>query len=1858
MANYLVKNSLPTTILLGILLMVAACKSKQEAPVSILDQPAARYIAAYTDGVIGRTESVRVQFVDAAVTAAELSSPPPADLLQFSPAASGTLVWEDVYTLRFTPDEPLTPGTTYTASVALDQVVADVASDARVFQFLFQVKEQQLSVVVDPLSYPDPDQLAAPVLTGAVYTHDVADPGQVEALIAARQANRQLTVEWMPSEEPRTFAFQIQGVERGESASTVQISWDGEAIAAVGPGNSGEKEVSIPALGDFLVLEVAARSVPDQHLAVVFSDPIDPAQNLDGFFRFSEQTVSLRPIVRGNTVRLYPGGEVASPATLIVSAGIRNTAGKALPQRTTWEVNISEAQPELRAISEGTILPDGDQKMLFPFEAIGIRTVEVEIFKVFQNNLVQYFQQNSLADAYDLQQVGRVVLRKRIDLATLVPGATVNNWTRYALDLRPLIGEDRQSIYQVRIGFRPSDVTLACQSEATYEPEERIEIGFSEETSILDDYYGIEGYYPEYSYRDRDDPCKPAYYNSSRFIRSNVLVSNIGLIAKRSGDRKTTVIVTDLLGAQPVSGARVELYDYQQQLLTTAQTDANGVARVSTEREPFLVVAHRGNDHNYLRMRGGEMLSLSRFPTDGVAAATGLKGYLYGERGVWRPGDSVYLNFILEDREGHLPADYPAVFTLRDARGQTRVERTVRPALGRFYPLHFATDADDPTGFWYAAVEVGGKTFTKSLRIETIKPNRIKVDLEPPASGLRPGAQALRVKADWLYGAPAAGLRTRVEASFSEDRSGFEGYAEYAFNDPARNLNTQPFVAFEGTLDAAGTTVFQLEAPQTEGAPGPLQLGIQTRVFEPGGDFSTDNQRLPYSPYAAYAGVRLPKNDWGESSLILERENAVSVVVVDADGKPLANRSLSLGLYQVEWRWWWDDGRDNVSQYNSSSHHNAFKRTTLTTNSQGEATWPVEIAQWGRYLVRVCDTAGGHCAGAYAYAGSPWSASEEMDRSQAAMLRLRTDQEEYAPGATAEVLFNSPVSGRALISLESASAVQQTLWYDVVAGENRLPIDLTEAMSPNVYANVQLLQPHRQTTNGLPIRLYGVVPITVTVPERRLEPRVATAETWAPDSEVTVAVSEASGRAMNYTLAIVDEGLLSLTRFATPDAYEHFYAKEALGVDTWDVYNDVLGAFGGQVERVLAIGGDGENARNPDADRANRFEPVVRHLGPFRLPAGETVTHRIDLPNYIGAVRVMVVAEADRAYGSAEKSVPVRKPLMLLATLPRVLGPGEELSLPVNVFAMTAQIRNVRVSVSESSGLVSFPEESVRRLTFSSPGDALVRIPLRVGNAVGIARFEILAEGNGESITQEIEIDVRNPNPLQFRVANSAIDVGATANLSYEHFGVAGTRSATLEISALPPLELEKRLKYLLRYPYGCVEQAVSAVFPQLYLDRFVELSELQRETREANVESAIRKLLRYQGPSGGMQYWPGGQENEWGSSYAAHFLLEAKARGYAIPITLLDRLLDYQRARARGWQPRTEYYATESQSILDQAYRLYTLALSREPDLGAMNQLRARRDLSPAARWRLAAAYAQAGKAAVASDLIDAVATQVSDYRELSYTFGSALRDEAMILEALVAIGAADAANEQALYIARQFQERDWLSTQEASFGLLALGKWLGDREAGSPLRINYTDPQGRQSAAGTDQAILRIALPDAAGVQSLRVENTSGGPLFATLTVAGQPAISTEAAASRNLQLNIRYLDLNGDPIEVSSLRQGTDFLAEATVIHPGSRNDYYRELALQQVFPSGWEISNERMTAVGASGSDGAYTYRDYRDDRVQTYFDLATLQKRTYRVRLTAAYAGRFYLPAHTAEAMYDRDIYAATTGQWVTVIPVE
>ncbi len=1875
-----IQNYIPLPLLFAtiVVVFVAACGKKDIARAKEIPEAAKSYIYAYTTGVISKNDPVRVRFAGTAVSEDKIGKQ--SKVISFSPSASGTAIWEDDHTLRFEPKNSWESGKSYIATVSLGDVFSNLPKEAASFEFDFLIREQSLAVEVFGIEAEDYSDLSRQNLKGLLQTNDYAAAEAVEKILKVSQGGKELQLLWDHDAAGFSHYFTATGIVRGNKEGKVEVSWNGSPIDLK---VKDKQQVVIPSIDDFSVMSARVSRGENPYLSLHFSDPLLPSQNLDGliglrsgagdtaesedYYTEQQQPLSLSFSIDGNRILVYPSRKLAGEQVFEVRPGIRNIADKPMEKPAIWKVNFEQTKPKVRLVGRGVILPSSDEGLVLPFEAISLRAVEVEIFKIYNNNILQFLQTNDLqsSDDYELARVGRVIQREMVPLKGLNPNANPNAWTRYALDLGKLFKADPDAIYQVRIGFRPEYAIYKCtnRSEEDHLKELNQQNYLDEEgeiRSIWGDYYGIDGYYEGFQWNHRTDPCFPAYYNSDNFVETNVLASDLGITAKGGNDNTWFVAVADLRSAKPVSDVELEFYDFQKQLIQTAKTTGDGLAQLPLDRKPFLIIAKKENMKGYLKTSNGSSLSLSRFDVDGAVMQKGLKGFLYGDRGVWRPGDSLFLHFILEDKDATLPDNYPIAFELHDSRGQLQYKSVTTKNIQNIYALPVATRADAPTGNWIATVKAGGVSFTKVLKIETVKPNRLKIDLNFGKEELSARDEPVtgKIKVNWLHGGAGRNLKTLVEAQVNQITTEFSKFPGYQFDDPARRLwAAEPTVIFDGMTDNNGNASFTTRLYAGDQiAPGKLNVNLTARAFEKGGDFSIYNTKVKYSPYPAYAGISIPENNSGEKRVDIGNDGRFKFAAVDERGNPLSNRNLSVGLYRVEWRWWWDTSEDFISQFNSLNHFNAISSEGLRTGSDGTATWNVNVSNWGRYLVRVCDTESGHCSGDFFYAGYPWYGDEGgiAARQEAAMMTFTASKDKYKVGETVDITIPAGDKGRVLLTLETGTKVIQSFWKEVKQGENKFNFKTTGEMSPTVYVHAALIQPHGQTQNDLPIRMYGVIPIEVEDPQTILKPMVKIADELKPDQEFSLEISEEKNRSMAYTIAIVDEGLLGLTNFKTPDPHAALYAKEALGVRTWDIYDYVLGAYGGQLERILSIGGDGEINVPLERKNANRFKPVVLQAGPFYLSGGKK-KHSFKMPNYVGSVRVMVVAaHADGAYGNAEKIVPVRKPLMALATLPRVLGPGEELRLPVTIFAMDKKVRNVDVQLAETTGLVSVVHGATKQLNFAEPGEDMAYFNLKVGEKTGIAKFRITASGNGEQARQDIEIDVRNPNPYVTNVYDGLMQAGGSWSQAIKPFGTPGTNTATLELSSIPPLKLDERLRFLLQYPHGCLEQITSGAFPQLYVDQLTKLNDAQKAAAKSHVEAAIAKMKNYQMPAGGFAYWPGGDYDSWATNYVGHFLLEAKAAGYAVPETMLNRFIKFQQTTAKRWNPDTRG-SQHSWTELDQAYRLYTLSLAREPEMAAMNRMRELKNLSNESRWRLAAAYALAGKRDIGQQLAQNLPVNVKPYDWWGNTYGSSLRDEAMILETQVLLEDMTAAAVNVRHLAEQLGKEQWYSTQTTAYSLLAIGKFAGKSKVNDEFKFSYDAGDGKIVNAGSTTPVMQIAIPMNGAEKTVKVNNTGTGILFARLILNGQPLIGDATAAANNLQISVSYSLPSGTKLDPAAIPQGTDFIAEVVVTHPSTRAMDFKEMALTQIFPSGWEIINTRLYDMEGFANTSIPIYQDLRDDRVLTYFNINRGSRQVYRVRLNAAYQGRYYLPTVSCEAMYDNTISARQPGRWVEVV---
>lgn len=1836
-----------------------SCKtSKKDAPV--IDAGFTSYISGFTSGVISVNSGIQIRLMEEVpgVTKDEAIEE---DLFSFSPKIAGNARWIDNRTIEFRPEPRLKPGTLYKAKFYLSKI-KDVSSRFKTFEFQFQTMQQAMFVNFEGLKGMNEEDFRWQQFTGNLKTADYAEPGQVEKVLQARQNNNELKIKWQHSENGMDHLFVIDSILRTEKKQKVEIQWNG---AEIGVKEKGSETLDIPSLSDFNLMNIETNQQPEQYVALYFSDPVKTSQDMKGliYLKSGEQ---IKLEVSGNVVKVFPVKRMIGSKTIFIENSLKNSLAYPLAQKYEKKVMFTSIHPEVVFIGDGVIMPDANGWFL-PFKAVNLSAVNVKVVKIYEKNVAQFFQNNQYSGARELNRVGRIILKKEVPLTPDKP-IDFGTWNVFSLDLSKLIKTEPGAIYRVYLGFDRSQSLYPC-GDSKKNQNDQINTSEDRELDRFDGpdgnsyyYYGDEDYYYEegFNWREKDDPCKDSYYmNNMHVIAKNVLASDLGILAKSGEDNRLQVVVTNLLTSDPMQGVELDIYNYQNQLMRSENTGSNGMAEISLERKPFLLVAKKGGQRGYLRLDDGSALSVSMFDVSGQKNKKGVKGFIYGDRGVWRPDDSIYLTFVLEDKMDVLPATHPVVMELYTPENQLYLRKIKTSSVNGFYDFRTATGGDAPTGNWLAKVKVGGSVFTKTIRIETVKPNRLKINIDFGTKILKSTGNSegiLDVK--WLHGAPASNLKADIELSLGKAQTKFDDFPGYLFDDPSKSFETEDKTIFEGKLNEKGRAVFFPKISVGKEAPGMLQASFKTRVFEKSGNFSIDRYQVLYSPFRGYVGLKIPDGPGWNGALYSDETNLIPVVTVDEEGKPVSRKDLQIEIYKVSWRWWWErDEYDNLSRYVANKSKNLIQKSTISTvNGKAMFEMKFDKNRWGRHLIRITDPATGHSTGAIVYLDYKgwWDNAGTDSPTGAEMLAFSTDKDSYQVGE--KVIVNLPdiKEGRALVSIETGSKIVQTFWKEAGDKNSVVEFETTSEMAPNAYIHISLIQPFKRSINDLPIRLYGIQMIKVFDPQTKLEPLIRMPDELAPEKEFSITVSEAQGKKMTYTIAVVDEGLLDLTRFRTPDPWNSFYAREALGIKTWDMYKYVVGAFTGEMAGLLSIGGD-EYLNQKGKKNTNRFKPVVHFIGPFELEEGKSRTHSLTMPNYIGSVRTMVVAGYDGAYGSAEKATPVKKPLMVLATLPRVVSPAETVTLPVTVFAMDEKIRNVKVKVKTNSMFeIAGPDN--KKISFDAVGDQVINFTLKAADLTGQGVVEVFVESGNEKASDRIEIKLRLPNPPVTKVMEGVSEKGQKWQTDYQPLGIRGTNTAVLEVSSIPGLNLEERTEYLITYPHGCIEQTISAVFPQLFMDRFLDLSAKEKAKIQENVIAGINRIKSFQLSNGGLTYWPGGSNyiSDWGTSYAGNFMLEAKAKGYQLPLGFLDNWVRYQTVQANSWSMSKSYFGSLRSLQLTQAYRLYTLALAKKPALGAMNRMREMKGLAPVAEWRLAAAYLLIGKTEIAKEMVRDLSTTVMRYKELSYTYGSTLRDQAMILEVLSMLDDKIRAKKIFDEVAGKLGSTGWYSTQTTAFSLIAIAKFIGEENISKELDFEYSiNGETKNVKSGSPLSQVRLPVNDDV-VKNLSVTNKGKGTLYISVQLKGVPMEGAQESASKDLEMGVRYYDMDGNRLDISSLAQGTDFIAEVTVHHPGIRSAY-KNMALTQVFPSGWEIRNIRMDNTDNPLMKDKPRYQDIRDDRVFTYFDLQKNETKVFRVILNASYLGDYYLPVVYCEAMYDKDIYAIKAGRRVKVV---
>ena len=1833
----------------------------------------APYVNAYTGGVISQNSTIRIELThDQPMVDMnnELKSNP----FSFSPSLKGKAYWVSNNTIEFVPEEgALKPGTLYEGTFRLGDFI-EVDKKLKEFNFSFRVQERNFTLQLEslPITATRPNEIN---IKGEIRFSDVVKKEEVEKMLTASDGKKSYPVEVTATDNHTRYLFSIRQIPREADDYPLTITANGNAA---GIDRKQSEEVLIPAKDCFRFMSAERIDQPENGIEIVFSAPLSTTQDLKGLIEIPEISSSIFQISE-NRVFIYFEANTQNKLTLNIHEGVKDCQGKALGTSHTISFSEVSLKPQVEMSTTAAILPDS-KSLIIPFRAVNLYAVDLSVIRIFENNVLMFMQTNSLASANELRRSGRLVYKKTLWLAKDA-SKDIHHWGDYSIDLAGLIHQEPGAIYRVILSFRQEYSAYPCgggenqdmkfADSSTSDGLTKVSGSvLSEEDEAIwntpEAYYYYNGGtmdWSVYRWTERDNPCHPSYYmDSDRAAACNVFASNLGMIVKRNSLNKLWIAVSNILDTKPIGKAQVTAYNFQLQPIGKGETNGEGFVEITPNGVPFIIVAESDKQKAYVRVVDGEEQSVSRFDVGGKDIQKGLKGFIYGERGVWRPGDTLHISFILEDREKRIPDKHPVALEIYNPRGQFYTKMISTQGMNGFYTFDVPTQATDPTGLWNAYIKVGGTTFHKGLRIETIKPNRLKINLALPKVLQATDKNFYApLTSTWLTGATASKLKAKVEMSLSKVNTQFKNYGQYIFNNPATDFTTIKTDIFDGTLDAEGKANVMLKVPTATEAPGMLNATFTTRVFEPGGDASIYTQTIPFSPFTSYVGINLnqPKGKYIET----DKDHVFDIVTVNTQGQLVNSSNLEYKIYRIGWSWWWENSGESFGTYiNNSSITPVASGNLQTRGGKASFKFRIDYPSWGRYLVYVKDKESGHATGGTVYVDWPeWRGrSSKTDPSGIKMLAFSLNKDSYEIGETATAIIPAAAGGRALVSIENGSTVLRQEWIEVSnGGDTKYTFKITPEMTPNVYLHISLLQPHAQTVNDLPIRMYGVVPVFVTNSQTVLQPQIQMPEVLRPETNFNVTVSEKTGKPMTYTLAIVDDGLLDLTNFKTPDPWNDFYSREALGIRTWDMYDNVLGASAGSYSSLFSTGGDA--TLKPADAKANRFKPVVKFIGPFYLGKGKSQTHTLKLPMYVGSVRAMVVAGQEGAYGNAEKTAFVRTPLMMLSTLPRVLSIQEEITVPVNIFAMENQVKNVTVSLQASGGGVQIVGANQQSLKFSQPDDQLVFFTLKTGSKTGKATIHLTANGGGQQTKETIEIEVRNPNPIVTLRNSQWAEAGQSKELSYNLSSSSANNQIKLEVSRIPSVDISRRFDFLYNYQHHCTEQLTSKALPLLFVGQFKTIDKIEAEKIKTNLQEAIRQIYGRQLPNGGFVYWPGNAvADEWISSYAGMFLTLAQEKGYAVHSNVLNKWKRFQRAAAQNWRmPQDASGWQQWQSELQQAFRLYTLALAGAPEYGAMNRMKEQAGLSIQAKWRLAATYALTGKMKPAEELVYNAETTVSPYSSMNQIYGSSDRDEAMILETLILMNRERDALQQAKVVSKNLSQEEWFSTQSTAFALMAMGR-LAEKLSGT-LDFVWTWNDKQQPAVKSAKAVFEKEIATTPKSGMIAVKNQGKGALSVDLITRTQLLNDTLPAISDNLRMDIRYANLNGTPISINDIIQGTDFMAITSISNISGTSDY-TNLALTHIIPSGWEIYNERMVAPetesgaadGSGKSVSKYNYLDIRDDRVLTYFNLRRGETKVFTVRLQATYAGNFILPAVQCEAMYDVNVQARSKAGRTTV----
>ncbi|SLN11813.1 hypothetical protein TRL7639_00095 [Falsiruegeria litorea R37] len=1524
-------------------------------------------------------------------------------------------------------------------------------------------------------------------------------------------------------------------------------------------------------------------------ICVQFSEPLEKASvDYDPFVQLQTTTLS----VQADDQQLCVDGvEHGERYRFTLRKGLPAASGETLHRDVTLTHYVRDRSPSVRFPGRSYVLPKTAEAAL-PIETVNLTQIDLRLRRVSDRNLLRAVQDGffgrPLSQWQDQQFASEIAQEV---------------WTGTA-DVTSELNRDMTA----RL---PLAEAIAGQPAGIYALTARVP--------------GADPY---------DDPGATQWF----------VLSDLGLRTV-SGTDGLHVSVLGLGDAKPRAGVEVTMISKANAVLAKAATDANGTVRFdagltrgSGAAAPAMVFARQGDsDIGFLSLTD-PAFDLSDRGVEGRPAPGPVDVFLTTDRGAYRAGEVINATVLARDTVAQAIDGVPMTAILSRPDGVEYLRRVSNGGVAGGHVFALPVDASVPRGSWRLDIKSdpkGAVLASQTVLVEDFLPERIDFDQSLPNAPLRPGDSVpLSIDARYLFGAPGSDLTTDGQVVIRTTQE-LAAYPGYRFGRYDSSVTAQSSYFGGERTDDQGKAQLSVDIPQIDAAGRPLEATVITRLAD--GSARPVERRLSaqVNPPTDVIGIKpLFEDVVAEGS-----EAAFQIVGLTPDLTPQPMR-VRWTLNRVETRYQW------YQLYGNWNWEPTTRRTRIATGEADLGSDPLTVSQpvdWGEYELVVERLDGTYTAAAFDfYAG--WyqggDSSVTPDR-----LELSLDKDSYAIGDTAQLRIVPRMGGTALIQVMSNEVIHREL-VEVSAGDTRIPLTVTEEWGSGAYVTATVIRPMDVNAGQNPARALGLVHAMVEPEGRKLAVSIDTPEVVRPRQTQKVGVTVAGateGDDVYLTLAAIDVGILNLTGFESPDPQGHYFGQRRLGVELRDVYGRLIDGMNGAMGQVRS-GGDADNGMRMQSPPPTQDLMAV-FSGTVKLGSDGKAEVEVPLPAFNGTVRLMAVAWSDRAVGQAEHDMLVRDPVVLTASLPRFLAPGDSSRMLLEAVHADGATGEMQLRITASNGVqmgdvpAAFALESGEKASFA--------IPIRAGG-VGDPTIELaLTTPDGVTLTQSLRMPVRANDPVVAQTRRFSLAGGDSFLFSDDVFAGLrqGSARAILSAGPLANFDAPGLLSTLDRYPYGCTEQITSQTMPLLYMSSVAQATGLGSGAKiSAQIDAAISRVLTRQASNGAFGLWRAESGDFWLDAYVSDFLSRARAEGFVIPDRAFAQAMDNLRNRI-NYAPDFDFGGE------DVAYALMVLAREGAASMGDLRyyaDVKAEAFATPLAVAQLGAALAMYGDQTRADALFARSAGLFEEhgFGDNAYwraDYGTTQRDAAGLLALAAEAGSVTAQN--AALISQVSQTSDRLSTQEAAWTLLAAQALIKSPEHAG-LMVNGAPVSGPF-----------VQVLQGAGSDSYNITAADGQTTEVTLTTLGVPEIAPPAGGT-GYGITRQYYSMEGAPLERRSFAVGERFVTVLTVdpFEPSGAR-----LMIDDPLPAGIEIDNPSLLQSGDVRSLdwldlSEATHAEFRSDRFLAAVDMDNSEQVTVAYVARAVTPGEFHQPAAVVEDMYRPRYRARTQTGRVEVTP--